>query len=458
MSKVKSRIRNILNYKRPRFWIIISALLLVAVSAATLMTSPRDDEHDLSMLNISTFLQCVGTGDGLLAETEDGSRWFLNPNGELLKLFHQNEWETIRVNSPYESSSTLTLYLDSGYYVNFYSYEDYAMVISTSSMDRYRYYNIPDGTYERLEKYILDKGQPWDNIIPHVSKSEREEGQIGMELYAYQVKVMVDSNLETIMSSPMESSNPQDYMDAHDDECQNIVKLGDEALDYILYEFQAGNEEGLREHIMMTLSKEILGVRNNVADENLSPREWYEALSIRKDYDLPDYSYRGLDLVEGLVYATEVERSSQPDRGFTVVAPRIFASYEEDDYLKVFTTTYSACYKLYDNILEEVSGGVVPAAITYKKEKSKGFVLVDYEQAMDGSDFASSIREFSKMPVSGEEIKVLADQILEHYGNYDDLIELQREDLLDHLKKNGRNDATLYNHKGEVEFSIKNVF
>ena len=59
------------------------------------------------------------------------------------------------------------------------------------------------------------------------------------------------------------------------------------------------------------------------------------------------------------------------------------------------------------------------------------------------------------MPVSGEEIKGLADQILEHYGNYDDLIELQRGNLLDHLKKNGINDATLYNHKGEVEFSIK---
>jgi hypothetical protein len=447
--------KSFLNNKGPGFWVVI-IVVVIAVYATLTMLNSQNDEPDLSMLNINVFLKCIGTGDGLVAETEDDSRLFLNTKGELLEIFNENEWKIRKVDSPYESTPTLVLYLDSGYYVNFYSYEDYAMIISTGSKDRYRYYNIPDGIYEKLEKYILANGQTWDNIIPHISKAEREEDQLSMELNALQVKVMVDNNLEIIMSSPMESSNPQDYMDAHDDECQNIVKLGDETLDYMLYEFQAGNEEGLREHIMMSLSKEILGVRNNVTDDNLSPREWYEALSIRRDKNLPDYSYDGLDIIEGLVYFTEVERSSQANRGFTVAAPKIFASYEEEDYLKVFTTTYSTTYKLYDNILEEVSGSVVPAAITYKKEKSKGFVLVDYEQAMDGSDFASSIHEFCKMPVSGEEIKGLADEILEHYGNYDDLFELQRENLLEHLKKNGIKDATLYNHNGEIEFSIKN--
>jgi hypothetical protein len=193
-----------------------------------------------------------------------------------------------------------------------------------------------------------------------------------------------------------------------------------------------------------------------VKDDTLSQREWYEALSIRMDKELPDYSYDGLDIIEGMVYFTEVERSSQPNRGFTVVAPKIFASYEEEEYLKVFVTTYSVTYKLYDNILEVVSGGVIPAAITYKKEKSKGFVLVDYEQAMDGSDFAASIGEYCKMPVSGDKIKGLAEEILEYYGDYENLHDLQRENLLKHLKKNGINDATLYNHKGEIEFSIKN--
>jgi beta-lactamase regulating signal transducer with metallopeptidase domain len=455
-SNVKSRIRNILNYKRPRFWIIIMAVLILTISAAVLISNPRDDEPDLSMLNINVFLKSIGTGDGLVAETEDNGRLFLSPEGELLEIFNQNEWKEKKVDSPYERSFILRLYLDGGYFVSFYSDEKYAMVYFRDGKEKYRYYEIPDGTYEKLEGYILEKGQPWGDVIPNVSKDERTDDAEGMEIGVFQVKAMVDKNLEIIMSSPMESSNPQDYMDAHDDEYQNIVKLGDEALDYMLYEFRAGDQEGLREHIMMKLSKEILGVRNNVNDDTLSPREWYEALSIRMDKELPDYSYDGLDIIEGMVYFTEVERSSQPNRGFTVVAPKIFASYEEEEYLKVFTTTYSVTYKLYDNILEVVSGGVIPAAITYKKEKSKGFVLVDYEQVMDGSDFAASIGEYCKMPVSGQEIKGLAEEILKHYGNYDDLFDLQRENLLKHLKKNGIKDATLYNYKGEIEFSIKN--
>jgi hypothetical protein len=48
----------------------------------------------------------------------------------------------------------------------------------------------------------------------------------------------------------------------------------------MLSQFEEGNAEGL--YIMMELCKDILGVRNNVSDETLSPWEWYEALSIRK--------------------------------------------------------------------------------------------------------------------------------------------------------------------------------
>lgn len=437
-------------------WIIIIVLAIAVTAALFMLNSQDDDAPDLSMLNIDVFLKSIGTGDGLVAETEDDGFLFLIPEEELLELFNQNEWKIRKVNSPYESSSTLRLYLNSGYHLSFYFDEDYAVVFFSDSTEKYRYYDIPDGTYERLEEYILGNGQPWGDAIPHISSEDRTDGPQGIEIGGFQVKAMVDNNLEVIMYSPLESSNPQDYIDEHDDECQNILKLGDEALDYMLFEFQAGNSDGLRGHIMMKLSKEILGVRNNVTDETLSPLEWYQALSIRTDSKFPDFSYGGFDIVESMVYMTEVEISSQPDRGFTIVAPKVFGSYEEDDYLKVFATTYSVTYKLYEDVLEEVSGGVVPVAITYRKEKGEGFVLIDYEQAMDGSGFEPSIREFCKMPVSGEEIKGLADEIIDHYGNYDDLFNLQRENLLEHLEKNGINDVTLYNHKGEIEFSIKN--
>lgn len=270
-----------------------------------------------------------------------------------------------------------------------------------------------------------------------------------------EIAKFVEENLAIIMSSPKQASNPNAYIQAHQGEYENIKKLGgEEALQYMLSQFKSGNAEGLRGHIMMKLCKELLGVRNNVTDETLTPQEWYDALSIRQEVKLPDFEYDGSDPIEKLVYATEIEKNSQPQRGFTIVAPKIFGSYEEDELLKVFVTTFSATYKLYGNVLDEVGGSVVPSAITYKKDNSGNYVLEKYEQAKDGADWQPSIKKFCTMPVSEKEIPGLADKIIDHYGNYDDIRTLRWENLFKHLKANGIKDATLFNSRGEIEFSM----
>jgi hypothetical protein len=272
-----------------------------------------------------------------------------------------------------------------------------------------------------------------------------------------EIAKFVEENLAIIMSSPKQASNPHAYIQAHQEEYENIKKLGGEkALQYMLSQFESGNAEGLRGHIMMQLCKELLGVRNNVTDETLTPQEWYDALSIRQEVKLPDFEYDGSDPIEKLVYATEIEKNSQPQRGFTIVAPKIFGSYEEDELLKVFVTTFSATYKLYGNVLDEVGGSVVPSAITYKKDNSGNYVLEKYEQAKDGADWQPSIKKFCTMPVSEKEIPGLADKIIDHYGNYDDIRTLRWENLFKHLKANGIKDATLFNSRGEIEFSMSN--
>jgi len=272
-----------------------------------------------------------------------------------------------------------------------------------------------------------------------------------------EIAKFVEENLAIIMSSPKQASNPHAYIQAHQEEYENIKQLGGEkALQYMLSQFESGNAEGLRGHIMMQLCKELLGVRNNVTDETLTPQEWYDALSIRQEVKLPDFEYDGSDPIEKLVYATEIEKYSQPQRGFTIVAPKIFGSYEEGGLLKVFVTTFSATYKLYGNVLDEVGGSVVPSAITYKKDNRGNYVLEKYEQAKDGADWQPSIRKFCTMPVSEKEIPGLADKIIDHYGNRDDIRTLQRENLFKHLKANGIKDATLFNSRGEIEFSMSN--
>lgn len=78
--------------------------------------------------------------------------------------------------------------------------------------------------------------------------------------------------------------------------------------------------------------------------------------------------------------------------------------------LKVFVTTYGATYRLYGNVLDIESGGVIPVAITYRKDSNGNYRLEKYEQAGDGADFVPSIREFCTMPVSGKKIRGLAEK------------------------------------------------
>lgn len=194
---------------------------------------------------------------------------------------------------------------------------------------------------------------------------------------------------------------------------------------------------------MMRLTRELLGPRDNVTDDNLTPKEWFSRLNVRQKTFLPDFAYKGNDPALKLVYSTEIAKNKSRTDNFTIVAPHIFGSYEEGEYLKVFVTTFSQSYSLYDKSLYEEGGSIVPSAITYKKDASGSFTLEKYEQAKDGSYFGSSIKDFCVMPKSGKKIEGLADKILKHYSSYNDIVELQRENLIQHLKKNNQFDVFL---------------
>jgi len=262
----------------------------------------------------------------------------------------------------------------------------------------------------------------------------------------------IERYLEIIMSSPNTSSNPSNYITAHQDEYESILKMGDDALNYLLSQFQKGSiDNDLRGHIIMALCKELLGDRNNVTDESLSPQDWFSQLSLREEIKLPDFKANVSDPIEQLVYDTAIKQYSQPSEGFTVVAPTIFGSYEEKNKLKVFVTVFSSRYRLYDKTTSEVGGSVVPAAITYTKNEDGSFKLDEYLEAMDGSYFSKSIKEYCIMPISKKEINGLFDRIMNDYGNNKNRSELLIKNLIEHLESNNQKDIVLKRITGELE-------
>jgi len=459
---VKVRIKNVLNYKRPTFWVVAVALAVTIVVAVGLFTNPisaKPDDNTLTSRLLKNKTEYVGNNSkvgGIISLLTFPK----NIVYDSFELFTDSEPFAITVNL---KTDTETKKLYSGE-ANQQQFENNAIIMfALIGNVEYINFNLDDG----LAPYSMQYTREWANHqygkdVRDFSKSKEEFSKLVNGTFAIgkneDIKKFVEDNLRVILSSPKESSNPQDYINAHKNEYENFFKYGGEdALQYMLSQFEAGNAEGLRGQVMMVLCKELLGARNNVADESLTPQQWYNALSIRQETKLPNYEYDGQDLIERLVYDTEIEKNLDPEReGFMVVAPKIFGSYEEENLLKVFVTTYSARFKLFGNVLSKEGGSIIPAAITYRKDNNDRYVLEKYEQARDGSEFGPSVREYCTMPVSGKEIKGLADIIFKHYSDYEDIRILLYDNLFKHLKKNGITDATLTNSRGEIEFSMSN--
>lgn len=514
-NNAKSRIKNVIKYKRPRFWVVIITLVLLIITCIGLITNPRE-ELDLTYLNIEKIANryagtkqlvvSYGAEDNIYISA-DLSRGAYISGEKFIDLIYDtlDEWKEKKVESPLKLSPTISVHLDPGLLeVCFYENKSLAMV---KYSDHSRYYHIPEDVwskvyvmhivssyyipkelvavvvsgrrsrqsmnetpvnveeyysfnigeetyyiYEKNDKYYCESPYRFINEILESVYNEglreiRGENVLILEPNAYEdeIEKLIEENLEKIMSSPYKASNPRYYIEKGDDIAYgNILKYGgEEGLNYMLRQFEEGNAKGLRGEIMMALCKEILGVRNNVEDDTLSAEEWFKELKIREKVELPDFQYEGEDPIEKLVYETEIARKKTKRADFTIVAPHIFGSYEEEDRLKVFVTTCDGHYTLYEKVLSEVGGGIAPSAITYIKNDDGSYSLEKYERTKDGADWVPSIKEFCTMPVSGRKIDGLADKIINHYSNKKDIIELERKNLIEHLKKHNQYGVSL---------------
>ena len=291
-----------------------------------------------------------------------------------------------------------------------------------------------------------------DNSSGHNTESN---GTTPSDVNSSAVSQRVEDGLRTIMSSPLTSSNPQDYIDAHRDEYENLtLKYPDGVLDYLLSQFEAENADGLRGHIMMILCKEMLGVQNNVTDESLSPQEWYSQLSIISEIKLPDFIPENPEDEYGnLIYSAIVQHYAKSDDSFMVAAPTVYGIYEEEDKLKIFVTVYYEYYKLYGKTLESTGGAVIPGAIVFRKGNDgweyEEYLEVGSESLPDGAYFNDSLRKLCVMPVSEKEIQGLAGKMNTDYTN-DMRQELLMDNLIEHLAAYGQTGISFMKPDGSI--------
>jgi len=95
------------------------------------------------------------------------------------------------------------------------------------------------------------------------------------------------------MSSPQRSSNPQDYIKAHENEYNAILAMDYKALTYLFSEFKEGGQNGLKGNIMANLCRTILG-GEDIKSLASTPQDWYDTY---KDHIQRMVNENGVDWV-----------------------------------------------------------------------------------------------------------------------------------------------------------------
>ncbi len=284
----------------------------------------------------------------------------------------------------------------------------------------------------------------------------------------------IERNLD-ILSEPSGISFIYSHIALNQSAFDEIVALDYDALVYMFTKFEKGGQTDFRAMIMACACETILGEQGimfgigqewydkykkglvgdidprDIKDDIILKKKGYQAIiyaiETLETTPVPNFSYTGDDPVLALVYQSLIEkgmdRYARPPASFIVVAPHVFASYQEQDRLKVFTTAQTSFFQLKSDIAELRSDGITSFAITYKKDQDGKYHLESLEPSMDGGMFAESIRNFCTMPVSGEQIPGLADKIINHYKDYADLKPLLKENLANHLKGLGYQSVKL---------------
>ncbi|SNS85541.1 Signal transducer regulating beta-lactamase production, contains metallopeptidase domain [Anaerovirgula multivorans] len=266
-----TRVKGIISYKKPTFWISMIAVILIAAVSFVTIANPK---QDLSFLNKDNALSLLAQQNSIIAKIE-GKEHAIPSHASFIKFFESNKWKEKKLKSPLELVSEMEFEVNEKLTIKFYSSEPLAMILYDED---FRYYTIPRGVYTNLHDYALS--YPVGN------------GDIGKRVEEYLTIIMsfpntvsnsqenVNAEQQTTVIPLPASSNPQDYIDAHQQEYQMILEMGEEALHYMLAQFQVGEARGLKSHIMMALCIDILGDRNNVAVGTYnSPEEWYEKLN-----------------------------------------------------------------------------------------------------------------------------------------------------------------------------------
>lgn len=491
-SDVKSRIKNILRYQKPAFWLVVLAAGILVLAVVGLTTNPRREAQDLSFLNPHNLVDVVAEQAEIRVNPYLWDSYVYLSGPDTAKWLDDTHWHNLQ--TPPENLPQVTYSLEGlqgGEGISeIHLFAERPTLAAVLDAQESAYYTIDEQAYAQLEALVFQ----------HAGRSGEQFMRISERIAVL---------LEEIESTPKTSSNPGDYIEAHQDAFDELLGYGDTALLYCFNCFENnGPLSDLRGWLLAEVCQALAGEAENTHFDTAIGQAWYESFKAQallaketvdlaemekhqpagylllqylasdkddllgswsgvkdlrndriggmlaeeaqapetvanlQEISLPSYQYTGDDAIKQLVYQM-VAKNHQPEQGFGIYAVQIIKSVEEGDYLKIFCIYYTGTYRLYgQNVLEE-GAAIVPAALTYQRTAEGSFVLTQQQEADDGSQFTPSIEKYCTLPVSGQTIQGLAGQIMQDYADHTTLLELVRTNLCEHLLQYGQTGVNL---------------
>ena len=168
---VKERVKSVLNYKKPAFWIIVVAVIACVAVAVCFMTNPKDNEPDLSFLNYENACSLVADVTDVdtiyyppTNKNEDGiiSIGYVNGN-ELAKYLDTVSWQKWK--APQEglsSPGSIEFCISDDYRITVYQKPRWAVV---TYGDEVRYYKTHGGDYADAVKLFYTGADNQSNVM-----------------------------------------------------------------------------------------------------------------------------------------------------------------------------------------------------------------------------------------------------------------------------------------------------
>lgn len=337
---IRKRVKSVMNYRKPGFWIVLIAVIVCAAVAVCFLTNPIRNQTALSPdtqnAHVTEWFDYTGSPSGMEQELAieipefEGAVFSYIPeqiavtdaseaDGRRVLITGMPIWNAYFCDLTGDGFPEIcaTLSFGSGLIDSRVVIFDYVGKASYTLEDRGNYdftLRMDEGEdclYVDVQEYgsrelLLSGRLTFDGGFIHVEGLDLEEmpdtlegsaaqEEAGMQLENQEQATDQDGTqdtqntesviaqlLDTIQSSPAESSNPEDYIREHPEAYEALIEYGEDTLRYCFGEFLKGGRTDLRGWIMADVCAQIMvsGGEALVIDtpEPVTGQDWFEKL------------------------------------------------------------------------------------------------------------------------------------------------------------------------------------